>query len=484
MVEVNTKKFLGEKEMDFVMKKKFTAMLMAAMAVGATSTTFAAANPFEDVAADHWAYDAVAQLAADGVIEGYGDGTFRGEQEITRYEMAQMVARAMAKSGVSAADKAMIDKLAAEFADELNALGVRVAALEKKVDNVKWTGRVRYRYISQRMENDGMYPGSDVSLKNHTNTNQVLLRLEPTMTINKHWTGKARIDYGKSDNMDTAKNDTTATVDRIYVEGKYGDTVIDLGKFPHATAADYGMSFDYKVAGGKVTFGRDVKAAVTIGRIKLTEMKAFRTGYWNLLDVMLEDAGMGEEDLPFGTTASYQAIEVYNDRDKKFTWGVGFQRVKNTLYLSAMNAMMMVKKPVDDIKIWNVGLGYKFTPTFNMTAAYARQNDLDFGEDEVGYEPNYSWAVQANYKGAKPNDKGSFGLFLAYRVLGPYATIHSTYRENGAMESGQRGWEIGASYTFDKNIMGKAQYFIGKDMFPGITDKNVRGIWTELSFLF
>ena len=125
------------------MKKTLVSALTTALVVGAASTTFAAANPFSDVPADHWAYDAVATLAKDGVIDGYGDGTYRGDQEITRYEMAQMVARAMAKTDVSAADKAMIDKLAAEFADELNNLGLRVAALEKKVDNVKWTGELR-----------------------------------------------------------------------------------------------------------------------------------------------------------------------------------------------------------------------------------------------------------------------------------------------------------------------------------------------------
>ena len=119
------------------MKKTLVSALTTALVVGAASTTFAAANPFSDVPADHWAYDAVAQLAQDGVINGYGDGTFRGQQEITRYEMAQMVAKAMAKTDVSAADKAMIDKLAAEFSDELNNLGVRVSNLEKKTDNVK-----------------------------------------------------------------------------------------------------------------------------------------------------------------------------------------------------------------------------------------------------------------------------------------------------------------------------------------------------------
>ena len=108
------------------MKKTLVSALTTALVVGAASTTFAAANPFSDVPADHWAYDAVTQLAADGVIEGYGDTTFRGQQNITRYEMAQMIAKAMARTDVSASDKALIDKLAAEFSDELNNLGARL----------------------------------------------------------------------------------------------------------------------------------------------------------------------------------------------------------------------------------------------------------------------------------------------------------------------------------------------------------------------
>ena len=136
------------------MKKTLVSALTTALVVGAASTTFAAANPFSDVPADHWAYDAVSQLAADGVIEGYGDTTFQGDKNITRYEMAQMVAKAMAKTDVSAADKAMIDKLAAEFADELNNLGVRVSNLEKHADMVKWNGDLRYRYWNQQVKDD------------------------------------------------------------------------------------------------------------------------------------------------------------------------------------------------------------------------------------------------------------------------------------------------------------------------------------------
>ena len=165
------------------MRKAFLSTCAAALLVGVTSTAFAATNPFEDVPADHWAYDAIAQLAADGVIEGYGDGTYRGNQEITRFEMAQMVARAMAKGG---GNKALLDKLAAEFADELNSLGVRVANLEKKVDNVKFTGTVRYRYITSRVNAEGVMK--------RTSDQYLTLRLEPSMKMNEHWTGHARID--------------------------------------------------------------------------------------------------------------------------------------------------------------------------------------------------------------------------------------------------------------------------------------------------
>ena len=65
----------------------------------------------------------------------------KAKNTMTRYEMAQIVARAMAKTDLEKADKALVDKLAAEFAEELDNLGVRVADLEKKSDNVKWGRR-------------------------------------------------------------------------------------------------------------------------------------------------------------------------------------------------------------------------------------------------------------------------------------------------------------------------------------------------------
>ena len=73
---------------------KKSLVLAMAMALGVTASAYAANNPFSDVPAGHWAYDSVAKLAAAGVIDGYGDSTFGGDKLMTRYEMAQITARA------------------------------------------------------------------------------------------------------------------------------------------------------------------------------------------------------------------------------------------------------------------------------------------------------------------------------------------------------------------------------------------------------
>ena len=155
---------------------KKSLVLAMAMALGVTASAYAA-NPFSDVPAGHWAYDSISKLAAAGVIEGYGDDTFRGDRLMTRYEMAQIVARAMAKG-------ANVDKLAAEFADELDKLNVRVAALEKKSDNVKITGEIRYHYKHQKNTNYGDKRYSETGLRS---------RLYFTGKVNDNWNYVGRI---------------------------------------------------------------------------------------------------------------------------------------------------------------------------------------------------------------------------------------------------------------------------------------------------
>lgn len=444
------------------MKKTLVSALTTALVVGAASTTFAAANPFQDVPADHWAYDAVAQLAADGVIEGYGDGTYRGDQEITRYEMAQMVARAMAKGG-NGADKALIDKLAAEFADELNNLGVRVSALEKKVDNVKWPGMFRYRYI-KRVEEGTNFPGAN------TNTNQWLLRLEPEMKINEHWSGKARLDYaGGAGDMDAGNNMNELTVDRAWVQGDYNNFQVKFGRFFGLQNSDYGMTTAARMTGVELTFGKDIMVGLRASRMSANHANGNNAGG------LFSDAG--DNILDRNKSVTYQGIEVYNNRKNKFTWGVGFQRVQGD---ALANTALIPRAGVDakHVNIWNIGLGYKFTPDWSVTGAYAQASGLADGFRAGGKKSAH---IQLNYKGANKNKAGSWGAFLAYRHLGEWSTIHPNCREVGMMNGGEKGWEIGLSWAPMKNVVGKIQYYKGKEL---VSDAKVGGIWTEVGFFF
>ncbi len=126
------------------MKKILALAAVAALTAGVSAY---AANPFSDVSTDDWAYQAVSDLSDQGVVEGYPDGTFKGERNMTRYELAQIIARLMAKEDqLNAEQQATLDKLAGEYADELANLGVRVSNLEKKVGNLSWSGDARMQY--------------------------------------------------------------------------------------------------------------------------------------------------------------------------------------------------------------------------------------------------------------------------------------------------------------------------------------------------
>ncbi len=149
--------------------KKLLA-LVAVFALVAFAAPAFAANPFVDVPMNHWAYDAVSHLAAKGIIQGYPDGTYRGNQPMTRYEMSMLVARALATVDMEKASKEdveMLKKLVVEFKDELDALGVRVDALDERVAVLeeglggwKFWGELRFdaRWSD---ESDGAYANSD-----------------------------------------------------------------------------------------------------------------------------------------------------------------------------------------------------------------------------------------------------------------------------------------------------------------------------------
>lgn len=435
------------------MKKSLVSALTTALVVGAASTTFAAANPFSDVPADHWAYDAVAQLAAEGVVDGYGDGTYRGEQEITRYEMAQMVAKAMAK-GVNSA---VLDKLAAEFADELNQLGVRVSALEKRIDNVKFDGELRYRYAHKSAETNGartpVSAGKNAAEQNVKNKNEILLRLNMTAKVNENWNVKARFDYGNNNDLKDSNDVKSVTVDRMYAEGKYKFGTIQLGKFSVVTNADYGLVQDDTMSGVSFQTGKDLK------------VKALMARY--------HQNAYGKAD---GTKSGGDVwgIEVFNNRAKKFTYGLGYMDFNNGQPTGEEKAQILYG-----------GLGYKFSKNgLALEAAYARNLNDEVGKTKKDSSDRERMAFTLRYKGANKAKAGSYGVWASYLNVGPNSGLYSTYTSsnNGVMKDDFRGWEFGAQVTLAKNIQVQGRYLDGNTVSVG--GDGYRGFFSQVDFWF
>ena len=431
------------------MKKTLVSALTTALVVGAASTTFAAANPFADVPADHWAYDAVAQLVQDGIVNGYSaDGTYKGDQNMSRYEMAQIVAKAMAKS--DAADnnnKALIEKLSAEFSDELANLGVRVANLEAKTDNVKWTGLIRYDWNTTNYEAKGEHRKPE--------TNNLKLRFTPSVTINENWTGYSEIDYDVNAD-ETGADKNGAEVSKIYAEGKYGKADVKLGRFGSFSDASHGLFFDDKVTGAEIVYAPTANWSVkaTGGRIDAKE-DAFKSDGKN-------------------TSATYYGTEVLY-KNGKWEAGVGYH---------AFGANQTKVGNGDNYQVADAGIGYAFTENVKATFDYARGTEVaDFAK-----KPNLSkdaYNVQVSYKGAKADQKGSWGAYVAYRQLSPIAAFQATYdhKEGAAGWNTLKGWEIGADYAWAKNIVSTFKYFTGTDRDVNTNDK-VTGVWSRVDFLF
>ena len=398
---------------------KKSLVLAMAMALGVTASAYAA-NPFSDVPAGHWAYDSVNKLAAAGIVDGYGNGTFGGDRLMTRYEMAQIVAKAMAKG-------ANVDRLAAEFADELDSLGVRVAALEKKSDNVKITGEVRYHY----QDNSGDADGYSTKLRS---------RIWMTGQINDDWKYT-----GMLENNEDLKNDDgeeNVKFQRAYVNGKIGGVAVQAGRYNNKLAE--GNVYDTRFDGVQLSYGKDVKLTAGYGKATPSSWVRAKSGETWYADL---SGKVGSLDLGAGYYG-FKDVEV---------------KVKG---FGATN---------EDDNIWAVKANYNFGQDFQLGAMYLKGDDMNTNLDDDGY------VVTASYKGAKASKVGSWGLVAKYYDQG--ATTYADHTMNGLADDmlGFKGYSVFANYTFAKNIVGQVEYYDLKDK---VTDLKAKTLWSQVVFTF
>lgn len=281
------------------------AFLKAAIAscFACAAVTVSAANPFTDVSADDWAYQAVASLSDEGVIDGYPDGTFRGDKHVSRYEIAQIVARLMAKEDtLNASQKETLAKLSSQYANELKDLGVRIAELEKKRGATDLITELRVQSIDRY---DDVFKGkkhNEISTRVRLNTitpvnDRVHLygQIETILDMN----GKNSYDVNRYDWNKEKEGKTGAAANRdgygdgdfhlnrlwtTYHFGPKQDTtnlpfgpsknLIGIGQFPVKMGVT-GYTYDGEVKGVFASFGDYLKG----GRLTLAFGRATNINY-------------------------------------------------------------------------------------------------------------------------------------------------------------------------------------------------------------
>ena len=407
------------------MKKILALAAVAALTAGVSAY---AANPFSDVTADDWAYQAVSDLSAQGVVEGYPDGTFKGERNMTRYELAQIVARLMAKEDqLNAEQQATLDKLAGEYADELANLGVRVSNLEKKVGNISWAGDAKM-----------MYTNNAEKTAKDTYKGRIRLNVKGQVNDATYVQGRIVTNMWFKDAGNNAADDGNTTMDRLFVNHSFGDkTSVVLGRqdltvfsgleyddaFDGAKLAYNDGKFDAYAAFGQMNAGTDAQKATDaafgglgydFGVAKLnaayfnfTGDKA-KTAYgfdsiWgaNLVVPVQDFSVFGEywDSNADKNDNAYQAGLGYSTLDASkpgtFALNVAYNKVGTDAYLggTTYDASDFFAIAADkDLKFWNVFGDVVLQKNVTLHGEYA----WDIKNTDADSDDN-AWTVSLNY---------------------------------------------------------------------------------------
>ena len=418
------------------MKKILALVAVAALTAGVSAY---AANPFSDVTPSDWAYQAVVDLSEQGVVEGYPDGTFKGERNITRYEMAQIIARMLAKEDqLNAEQRATLDKLAGEYADELANLGVRVSNLEKKVGNLYWSGDARMRYQSKSLDQkDGWNGRMRINVKGQVNdSTYVQGRLLSEMDF-------------KGDNT----SDTS--MDQLYVNHNFGkDFAVGLGRQP--------ISFGDQA--GWLNNGHD---GYDGGQI------AYNNGKLSLA------TGYGQFNSTFGDFA-YDANDN-NKSDFYFARGaydfnfaklgvdyIAYQDKHNVVEEGKINAAgEKAKVNFEGTKpeLFGVNLNIP-VQQFNVFGEYWKNTTAPSALEDTAWNAGLSYGA-ANWK--KP---GTWDLSVAYNSVGNGVYLGATGWQTNILDAVANAkqlkfWNAMGDVTLAKNVQLHAEYAFAADADQG-----------------
>ena len=353
--------------------KKILAVIAMIASMAMAVPAMAATNPFMDVPQGHWAYDAVGLLASRGIVSGYPDGAFKGAQPATRYEMASVVARALVAVDADKASKQdleLLKKLVMEFKDELDALGVKVDKLDKRVavleDGVGgWKIRGTFMFDA-KFANDtdnGQYYYNESNKKNDFEKEQFRLYLTKQIDENTYFYAEYRTGADDAGDDVNGRGDLQHMMwSHLFLDTKLPyDIGFRVGRFTVDFEEEYGLYTDndavfgdFRTDGFRLTKQwSNFRATAVVGRN--------------------DNLGIdGMNDSGSGTHMTYVLDLNWQPGEKFFAGATGYWFDDDSTPDTA-----------GDLGVKNYGLyaGYKFTPAVELKGIYYFQ---DLGKDVSG----------------------------------------------------------------------------------------------------
>lgn len=392
------------------MKKILAIAAVAALTAGVSAY---AANPFSDVSTSDWAYQAVSQLSDQGIVEGYPDGTFRGQRNITRYELAQIIARLMANEDqFNAEQRATIDKLAGEYADELDNLGVRVSNLEAKVGNISWSGDARMKW-------DQSYDSDKLGHADDNFNGRMRINAHAQVNDSTYVDGLLRTDMDFKDNGES--NDTY--MQRLYVHHDFGSHVgVNVGKYAEFFGQT-GMFFDSDLKGAELTYTANDAFSLTAGYGRFSDWD----NKWN--------SNLGDQK---NTEYGYAQI---NGAAGRFAYSLDYIKGADQ----------------SKVEVYGGGLTIGLTDKFDVFGDYFKNSDAKGDPD--------AWTAGLGYGHQDDARVGSFRVSVARvdaeknAVLGGYTydvSALDALKDTGV--TGVKFWNAAADVTVAKNVRLHGEY--------------------------
>ncbi|WP_329758247.1 S-layer homology domain-containing protein [Allisonella histaminiformans] len=389
------------------MKKILAIAAVAALTAGVSAY---AANPFSDVSTSDWAYQAVSQLSDQGIVEGYPDGTFRGQRNITRYELAQIIARLMANEDqFNAEQRATIDKLAGEYADELDNLGVRVSNLEAKVGNISWSGDARMKWAQGYDDNGNAEDSYDGRMR---------INAHAQVNDSTYVDGLLRTDMNFKDTED----DSSTYMQRLYVHHDFGDKVgVNIGKYAEFFGQT-GMFFDSDLKGAELTYTANDAFSLTAGYGRFSDWD----NKWN--------SNLGDQK---NTEYGYAQI---NGAAGRFAYTLDYIKGADQ----------------SKVEVYGGGLTIGLTDKFDVFGDYFKNSDAQGDPD--------AWTAGLGYGHQDDARVGSFRVSVARvdaeknAVLGGYTYDVSALDALTKGASSVKFWNAAADVTVAKNVRLHGEY--------------------------